>query len=146
MDATFKRQQFETLKVQIGQGRIVPEKRKTLTVKQKAQVIERQHGLCGCGCSAELTGRVEFDHRIARGLGGKQRPEDYDAVLKSCHDAKTHGKTGDIAMVAKAKRIERREVEGPKPPQIKSRNEWPKGRKIQSRGFDPRGKKGQARG
>lgn len=55
-------------------------------------------------CSATLTkARVNFDHDIADGLGGKATFENCRAICRQCHADKTKG---DVAAIAEAKRRE----------------------------------------
>lgn len=84
----------------------------------KAAMIKRamdDQGNIHCeGCGLNITGKViEFDHTIPEAMlheADKQRPltiEDGKALGRDCcHAPKTHGKHGDIANVAKAKRRE----------------------------------------
>lgn len=55
-------------------------------------------------CNATLTKtRVNFDHDIADGLGGKATFENCRAICRQCHADKTKG---DVAAIAEAKRRE----------------------------------------
>lgn len=134
IDPAFKRQQFEALKAANDQGRLVPEKRKTFSRSIRQAILERQEGLCAA-CEERIFGKFDVDHIRALELGGSNDLPNLVALHPDCHRTKTKL---DVRSIAKCKRIEKREVEGPPEPQIKSRNEWPKGQKLRGRGFEKR--------
>lgn len=79
-------------------------KRKSLPLKVRALVIERQNGICPCG--GELSADIEFDHRpplIAREVDYDRKvyvpdqldPEFIDAMHPSCHLHRTVGRKAD---------------------------------------------------
>lgn len=82
---------------------IIPDRPKP-TKAQKTAAWNAANGVCWwCGKPVAPDGLdVEYDHEIPRGLTGDDR-ELFPLHVK-CHAAKTHGKTGDIAKVAQAKR------------------------------------------
>jgi hypothetical protein len=85
-----------------------------------------QGGLCGL-CRTPLGKVFIADHRVPRAMGGPTTLANLDLICPDpCNKLKTHGKGGDIAMVAKAKRIERKADPATRP--------VPK-RKIKGRGF-----------
>lgn len=79
------------------------------TRAQKVEAWNRVSGLCWwCGKPVAMDGLdVEWDHEKPRGLTGDDSAANLAPLHPRCHDAKTHGKTGDIARVAKAKRQEK---------------------------------------
>lgn len=79
------------------------------TKAQKVAAWNAAQGLCWwCGKPVAPDGLdVEWDHEIPRGLNGDDSTGNLKPLHPRCHDAKTHGKTGDIARVAKAKRQEK---------------------------------------
>lgn len=88
---------------------IVPP-RKALTKAEKVAVWNAANGLCWwCGKPVALEGLgVAYDHRLARGLSADDTTENLAPMhAEPCHAEKTHGKTGDIARVAHAKRQEK---------------------------------------
>lgn len=83
--------------------------RKAPTKTQKAQAWSAANGLCWwCGKPVAPDGLdVRWDHYNPRGLTGDDSTENLAPLHVKCHDAKTHGPTGDIARVAHAKRQEK---------------------------------------
>lgn len=79
------------------------EKRKALTASQKASILQENPDCYLCGGVFLPGDLIEWDHVIARGLGGKQRPEDFRPAHRDCHLDKTKQ---DVSAIAKAKRIE----------------------------------------
>jgi 5-methylcytosine-specific restriction protein A len=79
--------------------------RKPLTPTQRLALFERHKGICSL-CSVKIrAGEIWIDeHLRALGLGGSNAPENRGIAHKKCADAKTHGPTGDLATIAKAKR------------------------------------------
>jgi len=126
MDPAAKRAAWERLKALAGNGRIVPEKRRKFSAKERAQVHADYDGRCR-SCDRLVGLRFEVDHRVQLFRGGKHERANWELLCVDCHREKTGGEaTGN----AKCRRIEKREVEGPPEAQIRSRNEWPSGRKI----------------
>jgi hypothetical protein len=85
---------------------IVPE-RPSLSKAQKVAIWNRENGICWwCGKPVAALGPdVIYDHKTPRGLNGSDAPEGIFPIhTRPCNEHKTHGKTGDIARVAKAKR------------------------------------------
>jgi 5-methylcytosine-specific restriction endonuclease McrA len=87
---------------------IVPDRPKP-TKSQKAEAWNAANGVCWwCGKPVAPDGlTVEWDHDIPRGISADDSASNLRPLHPDCHDAKTHGKTGDIATVAKAKRQEK---------------------------------------
>jgi 5-methylcytosine-specific restriction endonuclease McrA len=103
--------------------RVVVEKRKPLTAKERALLAFMQDGMCGCGCGRRLRPPIWDEHIIPLALGGSNEMFNRSLWLRECSLAKTHGKSGDIARTAKAKRLAGETCTGPK-------------RKVHSKGFD----------
>ena len=77
-------------------------RRRTLHPRRKAEIIMRQHGICGCGCGQELgaIGRlIEFDHEIPLADGGDDTIANMQALTKACHRAKTNREATERAKV-----------------------------------------------
>lgn len=84
----------------------VPE-RPTITKAQKIAIWNRENGLCWFCLKPvpPLGPDVIYDHKTPRALNGSDDPAGIFPIHSSpCNERKTHGKTGDIARVAKAKR------------------------------------------
>jgi 5-methylcytosine-specific restriction endonuclease McrA len=79
--------------------------RRRFTAAEKAEVLDRQNGLCDCGCGRSILDAVEFDHTIAIALGGQDALHNINARLPECHLRKTKI---DVKMIAKAKRRKRK--------------------------------------
>jgi 5-methylcytosine-specific restriction protein A len=79
------------------------------TKAQKVAAWNTANGLCWwCGKPVAMGGLdVEWDHELPRGLTGDDSTENLAPLHVKCHEAKTFGKTGDIARVAHAKRQEK---------------------------------------
>lgn len=144
MDPDAKREAWNALKARAGNGRIVPEKRRKFTAKERAQVHADYEGRCRA-CDKLVGLRFDVDHRVQLFRGGKHERANWELLCVPCHAEKTGGEAGPNAA---CRRIEKREVEGPPEPQIQSRNQWPpKGsqklksqpvRRLQRRGFQKR--------
>lgn len=125
-----RRAAFERLKEMNDQGRLVTEKRKKFSPAVRRQVLQAQEGRC-TACDEAIFGRYDVDHVIALELGGTNDVSNLVALHPECHKAKT---ADDVGRIAKCKRIEKRELEGAKPSQIRSRGfekpriktRWPK--------------------
>jgi 5-methylcytosine-specific restriction endonuclease McrA len=104
-------------------------RRRKLTPAQKAEIVEGQGGLC-FACAEPLDDGpdpTEYDHVLARGLGGGEELDNLCAMHRSCHRG-ADGKTSrDKAMMAKADRCRRYMETG------KGRKR--KGKPIKSAGF-----------
>lgn len=108
-------------------GRIIQEgtNRKAMTPKRKREAFAACEGICA-RCDEAITGKFEVDHIIALGLNGEEVLGNLVPLHPWCHKPKTKSDKGKIA---KAKRIARREAEGPKPSAFKP------GPRLQGRGF-----------
>jgi 5-methylcytosine-specific restriction endonuclease McrA len=123
LDPAEKRAAWLRLKELAGEGRIVPEKRKKFTPKERAAVHEAYEGRCRA-CDRLVGLKFQVDHRVQLFRGGKHVPANWELLCIPCHAEKTGEEaTGN----AKIRRIEKRIVEGAEPSTLKSRNEWPKG-------------------
>lgn len=89
--------------------RVVVPPRKAPTKAQKVEAWNAAGGLCWwCGKPVAPDGRgVDWDHDIPRGIGADDSAANLRPMHSKCHDAKTHGKAGDMATVAMVKRKER---------------------------------------
>jgi len=86
-------------------------RRKVLTPAQRLAMFERHNGIC-CICGKKITARHKWidEHLIPLGLGGTNDPSNRGPAHDFCADAKTHGKDGDLARIAKAKRVKMRHL------------------------------------
>jgi 5-methylcytosine-specific restriction enzyme A len=99
--------------------------RKPLTPTQRLKLFEAHKGLCGiCGGQIKAGEGWIDEHIIPLGLGGSNDLSNRAPVHAACADSKTHGKDGDVAKIAKAKRVKMRHLGISRPKQ-----------KIASRGF-----------
>lgn len=90
--------------------------RKPLTPTQRLKLFEAFQGRCVlCDRKIEAGEPWIDEHLRALGLGGSNDPENRGPAHKACADAKTHGKDGDLARIAKAKRVKMRHL-GIRPP------------------------------
>jgi 5-methylcytosine-specific restriction protein A len=100
-------------------------KRKPLTPTQRLKLFEAHKGLCGlCGGQIKAGEGWIDEHIIPLGLGGSNSMDNRAPVHVVCAGLKTHGKDGDNAKIAKAKRVKMRHLG------ISTAKQ-----KIQSRGF-----------
>ena len=80
----------------------------------KVAAFERSGGVCECGCGVRFADhpkdRPVYDHIVPDALGGEPTLDNCACIRRSCHDARTHGRDGAIAKVAKAKRGERERI------------------------------------
>jgi 5-methylcytosine-specific restriction enzyme A len=89
--------------------------RAEFSAKTKALAFQRAAGFCegivkGERCGARLTvGKFAYDHVIADGLSHDNSLENCACLCLPCHADKT---PGDVRVIAKAKRLERRHVQG----------------------------------
>ncbi len=66
------------------------QKRRYLSAKEKAEVVERQNRRCGCGCGDPLeAGQIDFDHRIDLAFGGSNDIDNFVALIRKHHLAKS---------------------------------------------------------
>ena len=75
-------------------------RRKRLSPKAKASILERQAGLCAI--CARPGQRWEFDHEIQLAIGGEDAVENLRALCRACHAEKT---AKDATIRAKVKRL-----------------------------------------
>lgn len=86
-------------------------KRKPLTPTQRLKLFEAHKGLCGlCGAPIKAGEQWIDEHIIPLGLGGSNDMENRAPVHVQCAHSKTHGKNGDAAKIAKAKRVKMRHL------------------------------------
>lgn len=116
----------------MSREKVAVEKRRAFRQSDVDARYAEQGGLCAL-CPTALENIFIADHRVPRGMGGATDFANLSLICIPCNKAKTHGKGGDIAMVAKAKRIERKADPKTRPT---SR------RPLRSRGFDKRLSKG----
>lgn len=100
--------------------------RREFPSRVKVAAFKRADGFCeGCGTFLR-PGRFAYDHRNPDGLTGEPTLDNCQVLCtvgeESCHAIKTRG---DVAAIARAKRLEAAHVGAKAPPR----------RKIQSRGF-----------
>lgn len=108
---------------------VEPAQRKPLTKRQKAEIIDRQKGLC-TRCGKPLGKDVDYHHSIPLELGGLDTLANREALHPDpCHRELTKQ---FAAIIAKGKRI-RAKADGTWRPK---REKLPKGRTLQGRGFD----------
>lgn len=74
-----------------------------LPPRVKARIIERQDGICACGCGQPFTAKdpAEFDHVLALILGGENRETNMQGLRPGCHRSKT---TADVAVKSRDQR------------------------------------------
>lgn len=126
-----------------GRNSLLRPKRKAIPKWVKRLVVERQNGVCVCGCgqavSAEVGTNTHFDHEPALALRNVNRrrtdyippqfsPSHIDARCPGSHKIKTSGSGAttagtDIGKIARERKRDR-------PPRMKRK--WPK-RKFQKR-------------
>jgi 5-methylcytosine-specific restriction enzyme A len=79
--------------------------RKALTPRQRLALFEAHGGRCYlCQQPIRIGDPWRDEHLRALGLGGTNDLDNRAPVHTACADAKTHGKDGDLAQIAKAKR------------------------------------------
>ena len=65
-----------------------------------AEIVERQAGMCACGCEEPLgtdPRDIQYDHKIPLWAGGEDTPENLRATIKKHHLVKTIRETKDRA-------------------------------------------------
>ena len=78
-------------------------KRRYLSPSEKSRVIDRQHGKCACGCKKPLViGQIDFDHVLDLQFGGTNALENFCALIRKHHRAKSNANN---TLRAKADRI-----------------------------------------
>lgn len=132
MDPAEKRAAFECLKERLGRGRVKPTKRKAFTKKEREAIFAAYEGHCAdCGMSCAKR-RWDGDHITPLFRGGKHVMANWQLLCAgpgSCHE----NKTGlEATPNAKIRRIEDREINGPKPSTLQSRGDWAAGRALTS--------------
>ena len=99
--------------------------RKALSPTARLKLFEAHSGKCGiCGLQIRSGERWIVEHLRPLSLGGTNDHDNLAPVHLECANAKTHGKDGDLAKAAKAKRV--------KMASLGIKRDGPK---IQSRGF-----------
>ena len=79
--------------------------RKRFHPRTYADIVERQGGICACGCGEELgtdPRSIHYDHQVPLWNGGEDKPENLQALKPKHHLIKTGREAGDRA---KMKRI-----------------------------------------
>jgi 5-methylcytosine-specific restriction endonuclease McrA len=109
-------------------------KRAPFTKAQKVAILAKSDGHCAYpGCFQ--TEGLEFDHVVARWLGGAHSVENAQALCEAHHTAKT---ALDAKIRARTKRLIKREAGEKKPTTMRSRGFAPGKRTIPSRPFPKR--------
>lgn len=70
----------------------------------KARIVERQKGICACGCGVKLGmagERIDFDHTVALINGGENRETNLRALRQPCHAVKTRADVAEKSTVAR---------------------------------------------
>ncbi len=127
-------------------------KRKAIPVRVKREVVERQKGVCPCGCGQAVSWKpktgTKFDHRPPLRLRDvneawtdyipPQHSADHiDAVCQEEHDRRTFRRGAGAATRSDSSEIAReRKREKERAGEVKPKHKWPKGRKLQGRGFE----------
>lgn len=78
--------------------------RRRLSLKQRAAIFDRHGGICHI-CAGLIEGPFELEHVVPLALRGEDGGENLRPAHPSCHAEKT---PGDIRIIAKAKRIEKK--------------------------------------
>lgn len=67
------------------------EKRRSLSPSAKAKIIDRQRGICACGCRENLQiGQIDYDHALALQFGGTNDLSNFVALIRKHHRAKSN--------------------------------------------------------
>lgn len=94
--------------------------RRRFSPKVYAGIIERQKGICACGCGEELGDdprEIQFDHELPLHLGGPDTQDNLRALKVKHHLAKS---TREAKARAKVKRIAERD--GLRKPRMNARD------------------------
>lgn len=73
----------------------------------KARIVDRQNGICACGCGVKLgmAGEpIEFDHEVALINGGENRECNLRALRRTCHGVKTKQDVATKSTVARKRK------------------------------------------
>lgn len=81
---------------------ITPERRKSLSLKTKLEIISRDPYCKVCGTRLGELSEVDFDHDIPLELGGADDPSNLRGLHRNCHRVKT---ADDQKAIAKARRL-----------------------------------------
>jgi 5-methylcytosine-specific restriction endonuclease McrA len=84
----------------------IHEKRKVLTVLERAQLFALDNGHCR-KCTRKIPPNDDWDadHVISLANGGTNAfPDNWQTLCSWCHDDKTFGDGGDLSRAAKSKR------------------------------------------
>lgn len=85
--------------------------RKALTPTQRLKMFEAHKGMCVlCGIKIQAGEPWIDEHLVPLSQGGSNDLSNRGPAHKPCADAKTHGKAGDLAVAAKAKRQKMRHL------------------------------------
>lgn len=85
----------------------IHEKRKILTVQERAKLFALADGHCQ-KCTRKIPAGDDWDadHVIPLASGGTNDfPDNWQCLCSWCHDDKTYGDEGDLSRAAKSKRI-----------------------------------------
>lgn len=115
--AEFKRLQLAALNALCGRDRPERTPRKTFSKKMRQAIAALQGDLCAA-CEDPLGEHFDIDHINPLALTGTNNLENLVALHPECHAPKTKK---DVKAIAKARRIGKRETQGPKPSRLKSR-------------------------
>lgn len=75
-----------------------------IPARVKARIVERQAGICACGCGVKLGlagERIEFDHTQALILGGANAETNLRALRSPCHKPKTRADVAQKSIEAR---------------------------------------------
>jgi 5-methylcytosine-specific restriction protein A len=81
--------------------------RQEFSAKTKTLAFKRCGGHCECCTRKLFPGDYHYDHDNPDGLTGDASLDNCRVLCRACHQAKTRK---DVAAIAKAKRLERRQV------------------------------------
>lgn len=85
--------------------------RRKLSTRDRLAVFERAGGICVL-CSRKIAAGERWiaEHIRALGLGGEDAPDNMAPAHEACARAKTNGRDGDLARIAKAKRVKAKHI------------------------------------
>jgi 5-methylcytosine-specific restriction enzyme A len=104
--------------------------RRSISTRERVRIFTKADGMC-CLCGGKIDGTKErwiIEHIRPLGLLGEDGGDNLAPAHERCAHAKTHGPTGDIALIAKAKR----------------REAFHTGAKMRGKGFPPPARNGRA--